>query len=979
MADTISNRSDFNVEQLADVDANSVTRRNPGDEMDAERVRRAVRELEQVRDGLTEPERSQLSARIDSIQTQLASGVSPAQLLAVAVASARTEAQGYAQTEAVKTQAAIYEGIALSAEAQARVNYRMNALEQGNYADYYFSSFDRENLFSDATKTQLGAMIQGDPAIQQEGARAARLPEEARRTAEGRKAADEQWLDEQIAQETNPEIRQKLEEARRLGLVHDRSDARDFRTAVESGNAQAIEDVINKSVHDHAEELRAGGRLAPNSQSYNILMQNEAFRTADGYSLDYDKVVRYNMEHRQEIAAALNKQNAGQPLSQEERQLVQVGQVMALANTEFSINRTSMRAMHAIAEHQPEVFERIMDTNTPATERAQLLAGVLKEQGARGSDSRILADATSYVRIFDTNPNARNDVLANDRTSFSQKYGQEFESNYISMGLQGMGYSAEQIDTIRSKATSSPELSQILTNSFAAGYRQNTVLSTTQQKALFDNVLTNGGPENQTALSVLNYYNLDDRYEGSQLRNAIMLNEISPQDAALQAESLRRSTIQRMEAISPLVPAVVSDQYIDRVKNIEGMTNADGSLNVDRIIEQARVNRDSHGQMTDQQMRNLTNQDFNSLSDEQKDARALARVAAHYKAVDMIQTFGAEINNAYARNDVTNEVASPALRADLELYAQMTNAEGRYTEQQQRQALDTFLSREQYYKNTNDLREELTTFVVDVSKSYPELLNSYQFTEIQSAVGAAGPQQPSAPINIDDFRSSGTTQPAPAIVLTQPDPITIIGADALIPIKPIDVSGLITELPTLTIEPTAEQRRAMANEGVRNSGDATFENAIEDRIKKAIKGKEMSEVVATFGALLGEYNVGNRDNVTHHEIENALAAKGFTKYEQLDKNGDKKLSIEEITAALGAAPAAPAVEAAAAPTAAPAAASPATPAPATETPAAPAAAVAAAAPTVITGGETVVGNEVPPPVATPTAQQDPTKTVAPAR
>lgn len=132
MADT-PQRSDFNVETHTTRDMTQPADSRPAaDELIAEQVRRACAELEQVCAQLTGEAREALRARIDSIQTQLTSGVSPALLLATAVPAARTEAQGYQQAEATRTQAALYNGISISAPSMRHASVQFDAIMNGD-------------------------------------------------------------------------------------------------------------------------------------------------------------------------------------------------------------------------------------------------------------------------------------------------------------------------------------------------------------------------------------------------------------------------------------------------------------------------------------------------------------------------------------------------------------------------------------------------------------------------------------------------------------------------------------------------------------------------------------------------------------------------------------------------------------------------------------------------------------------------------
>jgi len=929
MADTISNRSDFNVEQLADVDANSVTRRNPGEEMDAERVRRAVRELEQVRDGLTEPERSQLSARIDSIQTQLASGVSPAQLLAVAVAYARTEAQGYTQAEAVKTQAAIYEGIALSAEAQARVNYRADALLRGDLSDYYLSTYDPDNRLNEGARAEARALIEADPELREGAAMAARAPEGAARRAEAEMEQQQEWLLQQINAENDPQKKEILERIKDLRLMRDGGDANAIHAAVESGDINALNAAYREAVHHRAEMAREKAERNPDLAA--ALRSNHALLGADGYSVDYDKVVDFYAENLDRITDAMNKKGRGERLTAEDVQLIAVGNAMHVINADHGQRTQQIQMLHQLAKDEPARFNEIFDSSIPEAERAQKLADILKANDARGTDAQILNDAKRYINQAERDPRLIEYIRSGDVSRYSEEIG-----NYrIERRLEGQGFTDEQIQKIQSIADQSPQFRSEVMRSFRNDASPEEIST---QRNFINNVLNDGGPENREALSIMRYYNVGRTIEGLTLQANIYNGSISAGEALSEVQAIKHDIITRMQPYNVMVTQQSRPEYLERVQSIPGMTNSDGSLHIENLIELARHNRDaldSAGTNIGQR----ANVPWNELSEEQKDARAVARTAAMFKSVDLIRSFGADIVTSMDRPGATQ---SKQLSDDIALYEKITNTYGIVPEAEQRAAIDDFLKRDSYYASSAELRAELTDFVVQVTRDprTHEMLTNTEFLKNRDGqlkpgdygYREAGEQiTPTQPQTIDgvppspDEASPTSAQPASTVQPSaSPAPAEVV------------------EVPATPVKLTAQEKKQLASEGAVDSRDAMFRTQLEDRIQDVIGRMDMKDVVAKFGQHLGQYNVGEQSNVTHHEIENALKAAGITDVKQMTDGKSTRVTDEQLVDALRNAnfnkPA-----------------------------------------SVIVSSEVLAPADGYQPQSTPTAQQDPTKTVAPAR
>jgi hypothetical protein len=663
-------------------------------------------------------------------------------------------------------------------------------------------------------------------------------------------------LKEQDSKTSDPELKRLLMMARNSPIMHDRSDGDAFMAAVNSGNIAAANEVIEHQIKKSAQGLEK--RINRGSEIYLNLMHNPDFRTADGHAVDFEKVERFVLEHAKEMADAANARNdpnRKSPLTPQQEMFADLADIHSLVNSNRINKGDIFITMHLIAKQNPQAFESILDKSVPAATRAHQLEELLSQD----KDSKNNAQrARELIALFDQNPDAARDILEKGDKDSYRRYGKQLNEVRIAQGLEDLGFSAADVAKLHKLAEASPELRQLMNNSFSGA--DSKVLTPEKQKTFFSNIVADGGQDNSSkeAVSIIKYYNLMDSYEGSQLRKNIYLGEVSPSEALQQARALQQEAIARMGVFSSIVPDMVSDhrEYEDRLR-AANMYNADGTLNVEKLIEAARMNRDRHdaekasGIMSDKELAEISQKDFDQLTEAQKNERVIARTAAHFKAIDAIQTFGSEVNQAYIRIDGDESKASDALKKDLEFYNKLMGKAG---QQEQEKALETLLSRQQYFKTTPELMRDVKEEIVELTQKYPTLLQSHGFNAISDRA---------QPITLSEYQ-------------------------------------MIAEAPTVTATPsiqfTKEEIAILNREGSRNAGDDIFENRMENRIKKALKNVDMSEIVATFGQLIAQPDdpktpgvKNNQNYISTNELENALMA-----VQVLDPQTGKKLTDDQV-------------------------------------------------------------------------------------
>lgn len=704
----MANRTDFNPEQIADIDlALPADTARDATQADAskETVRRAIRELEMVRDNLSEPDRSALGERIDSIQSMLTSGVNPATIMNTMVVTARSEATTYAGNEAARTQSMVMDGVAdLSAASQARVLARISAITRADAAEYYFESYDPEGQLNTAARTHIAKLIEADPDLQEQAQRAARAPEKALIKAEAGMARDNEWLKERIRQYDDPQMKAMLSQVDTLNLLRDAGDSKKLHAAIDSGDVQAISSAVAEAIHHRmeiaGEKLEAMAREPQHAALFRNLCSNKELLGADGYSLDPKKLIEYYANHREEIRAALNMH--GQKLTPEQMQMAAVGNAMALVNTDHTYVTQKVRMLEQVAKEKPIELSLAFDSSLPMVEREVTLTAALKAQGAKGSDAAILKDAQHYITFVDQHPEAKQAIMGGKAADFGAAYKQYRQDHK----LKAMGYDDAQIEILNSYASQSSEMAMELKRAVRS---QNEDIG--QQKLLLDNILSGGPAEHKDTLSILQYYNLDKTLEGATLQANIYNGAINADEGRQAITAMQQDTIRRMAPYRELVTARMSNEYRARLENIPGMLDANGDPNIENLMELARHNRDALSLNTAQDVKAKTGQEWDALSDAQKDARAVARTVSLFKAVDLIRNFGGELTLAMDR---PGEKGAQFFR-DLELYETLTNTYGTIAPEKQRQAIEDFLKKDLYYANNEDVRKELTDFVMAVT------------------------------------------------------------------------------------------------------------------------------------------------------------------------------------------------------------------------------------------------------------------------
>lgn len=791
-----------------------------------------------------------------------------------------------ATAQHVATSNAIYDS--LSAAGQAAVNARVNALGDGRYSDYYLSKTqDIHAGYSDAALADIARQVDADAVFQSRMKIVAAAPEEVRRSSEAELQANLEYIQTRQAAADTPEERELWQKLLGMPMVQRQR----FRSDLENINSLEELRAFVSSV-ETAEISNMAERFSdPDIDAQCRQGLRNYYASADGYGIDYERIFRdmNAPENQAKMAAARDTYaRAHNDLSQvapELRQFV----VLSLAreyrmadaqsqNSVFAIMRQSyLDHAHQGEEHQAD-WNQIIDNTLPFEQRVTKLEEELKEHGFGNPSSpnyqaeiqQIARNAIATLQLSDdpraeitgrssaaiTRLNIRSQAMnAIIQSGISQDDAQAYLRQYSSMGALLPLASAADNEEARQAIRNDVNLS----------------LSINTNEAI------------RPALSRIRYYNLNDSEQGRALSSRIIYGQLDPVEAESQAIQLQAAVVLRMNNYESLVNHfVTAPEHVGHAAISEsrmeptdyqvrltalGMYNADGSLNVEKIIETARINRDrldaqnlaaaqaANGTMNDAQLSTVTNRAYADLPEELKDARVVARTAARFKAIEAIQMYGREIGAALERIEENGLQASPELLAEQQNYRNMTNADGSVSPEVQRAAIERLLNQQQYFRTTQDLREIVTENLIELSHHNPEILLGYEFTNNQR--------------------------------------VWLAHAEA----QPVNIS--------------AEEVYALRNEG--KNANRLFGTQIESNIRQALQGQEMADIVRIFGNYMTgadgtQFNSGNLNNISVYELQNALmgtnqVTKGSDRdrvFAETDINHDGKLSISELVERLRA-------------------------------------------------------------------------------
>lgn len=739
---------------------------------------------------------------------------------------------------------AIYSSLSLA--GQARVDASMAALSEGRYADYYFDSFDPENKLSEQTRSFLKKEIEADPEITKNAKAAQTIDHTITKTIESRYAHYNELINAKLADPSISEtMRQDYETIKRYhleripGVGEKLSSAtpEDLHKIVEEGMKQRME--LAQPMID---------RMGRNTIEGKLMLQQFS---SDGHSVDVRKLMEAGSS--EEGQAALNALGqVGWDLSklpENQRALAVAAKTFNLASANYGMQSQILCAMREMdlqsktgEKGHDSHFSAILNNALPDDQRVKYLMEELREHNPnlskdKISDSELEEHARQFVQTLKT--------LKNPEKAVRGDFDRAVKFSEVHSALDAE-YGSHQVKKLLSVASSDPSSMTMLEGALrvlepASAYSQE-IKSYTRQ-TLSTAISAANNPELSDSFSRIRYYNLADSAQGQQVLNQILRGQIDAAQASKAVVALQNESLSHMQPVAPYVPKLLSQDYQDRLSKL-GMLQANGSLDVEKLIETARINRDALGD-DDAAIKAAASKPWEQLNEFEKDRRVVAQAAIRFKAIEAIKTFGHEIDVAYARENYDATKDSTQLQENTKLYNQMLDES---KPDVQRQALDTLLKQQQYLRVNDELRADVIKNIMELNKLNPELLRSSELLSDRYEPNVA---------------EAPDTSPLPSPIQTQ------FSKD---------------EIATLN------------REGSRNAGDDIFENRMENRIKKALKNVDMSEIVSTFGQLIAQPDdpktpavKNNKNYISTNELENALMA-----VQILDPQTGKKLTDDQV-------------------------------------------------------------------------------------
>ncbi|MFM9890197.1 MAG: hypothetical protein ACKVOE_06090 [Rickettsiales bacterium] len=693
-----------------------------------------IAKLDNILNDLRDPD---LIAQVKAARSNLDSGIMPAGGWGVLIAQAQV-ALGKAESKvadetAERTREAIYAAIALSAQAQARVESNLTAIRSGNAGQLYRNEF---GPMDEETFRFISKELANDPIVQKNMAAVRDTPESATRPVLEEKEQCRELVDELIAKASaGPEANAKM-----AGYLKQIKDKRlfmlpDVQDALKEGNLTT--DQLEKLV---ADGMKTRTQLAQQTgaqfgrDTYEGRMARQYFGTADGYDIDYTKLLdaAYSPEGIQARAAWAHARGDMAKVPEKLRPYAVAAEIAFHADANYLAQSTMFGVMHKIAtsKERGEVghedhFAKINDRDRSPAERLQLLEQEMREHNPdfeKMPQKKLHALAQDYLaQINLLKPEeAERLLMGNNRGEWveaTRESSMKLREANLKTTLEEH-YGREAVDKLLGTVNGNPS-GMIQIEAAARGLRFSGKASSEIDTA----VRVANNPAFADSLSKIRYYNLTDTLEGQRLINGILHGNVDAAAALTQVEALRQQTVASMQPDSANVTSMLSEDYKDRLARIstdlpdgKKLLRADGTLDAEQVIEQARIRRDKLG-ATDEAIKAIAKLDWKDLTEDQRDQRVLARAAIRFKAIEAVQQFGERLGQVADTVGEAGTLSAAAL-ADKELFKQIhdsSNPEARL------QALDKVLQSLQYLRVNEKLRTEVAGDMVELLARNPNV------------------------------------------------------------------------------------------------------------------------------------------------------------------------------------------------------------------------------------------------------------------
>lgn len=765
----------------------------------------------------------------------------------------------------------------LSAASQAAVNARVNALSEGRFADYYFDTFDPENKLDANTRAFVAERIENNPEIQANAKASQALGRKQLTEIEATHENDRNFVRDRLAATTGQE-HEMWQRVSNLRLMRLPGYSEQLRNASPSEMAGIVKAAVTERVKLAQPILE---QFPANSPAGRYLRQ---LGDTDGYgNPDVIRLLELgNSRAGHEALTALAKVNGDySQLPEAQRPLAAAADFAQKANANYGHQSNILQALKNMSHAKEgevghgEHFNEILDKKAPLNQRINTLANELAEHGDESIKNLSLAArrdmARQFIREVDRLGNPREALFAQSLDGLTaQELNARFTQQTQRSQLEQAGFTPEQVRTLEGLATE-PALQSTLASALRVlNPNPNNDRHSPEQKATTRQQLVNAttiatNPEYQDALSKIRYYNLTNSDAGHSALLNILSGKLEPSAAAQVVNALQQQTIGHMQPFAAHVPTMLNPDYqsVERLTRLGMFEGTPPTLNVERLIETARINRDTLGgsdaaiaARSKIAWADLGNGVSAEEGERRRDARVVAQAAIRFKAIEAVQAFGERL--AEVTDRVGGNVAlSEAFTNDKKLFEQLNDNSN---PEAQKQALNTILKSQQYLRVNDKLRTEVTNNMAALLAS-----GSLVFGEQRTASATA----PSTPVS--EPLGNPMVTPAPS-------------APDLMREQAFDTSAKI------------DSREQQGSSGLDNLSKSDLEKSI----LAAVQNLSPETRQQIFGSLLGSFNEVDSNFISYNEIENAVRAADKTKNSNeilaaFDSDDSGLLSLNEIT------------------------------------------------------------------------------------
>lgn len=773
----MANRTDFNPEQVTDIDVASPpdTGRDAAQaDGEKETVRRAIRELELVRDTLSEPDRSDLSDRIDRIQSMLTSGVNPTVILTTMVAVARTEASTYASNEAARTQSIMADAVAnLSTASRYSVAQAVDAIMEGDIVVTARKVAERlgdapEAIKKDAEESALHYLQSEQGKANQEAQRRyGKEPLLSVKTEQ--KALDEYFL----ALANDPKLTDKerafyqhmadsgavaMPEAKAVLQAH--AQGKSFEE-IEKAAQPALAEVEKEQVNE-IRRRKGDPDMAGHVSHYKAhAPQHVKNQLNDETAIVKDMNAFLSTLSPEDRKAAYEKfvRNGSRTegLSEKDTHIIDAIKLhnsLYAATTDAGTIRT-LELMHgqSLSVEQEAARNKVYAAGGNLMERVDIAARAVMDQlpESQRNIERGKVEAALVLTFADTHGGMqryedmkrRQGVATESGTTDAQAaaYFQElraysaqklnvdpaspsFEVQYAYAMDQAALLLKQGDITLRSTADGALSVSNAKASLSSAGYERSTffesafasdylgykTLNDTLYQRLPGGQSIDWADDRSVAIGIIDTTRLYNTAEGKKLVNGLANGSIPAADALQRAEALADVETRRMSTFSPAISQLIAQEDPTRYAYLKDEL---GVVKQDGAIDPTRL-------MMEMMKAKKAHGDELALTD--GPAGMVYQTASQFyatQAVDQVRELGNYIKETYAKAAQGGSIPDALINDEI-LYATLMNSSGSVTPKERDAALRELLQRDEYVAKNPALLDNTVAMMGDYLKTHPD-------------------------------------------------------------------------------------------------------------------------------------------------------------------------------------------------------------------------------------------------------------------